>query len=102
MSNRINGSFFFKRTATGNLIGEFTNTESSEITPEVAVPQGQNTSFSGIYTSTWFDTEHHLSTLLITQNGVKFKLEWREPTKKGYKGEGMLVDGILVGHYEQL
>ena len=57
---KLIGSFYFDRTASGNLVGEFVNNQSSFVMTESANPKGKFPNFIGKYDSTWLDTSTHL------------------------------------------
>ena len=99
---KLIGTFYFKQTIYGNLIGEFTNNTSEEILTETASLEGKNKDFEGTYNSIWFDVELHQSTLSITKKLNKYLLKWTESGKSQYEGEGILVDSILIGFYKMI
>ncbi|SDW64785.1 hypothetical protein SAMN05444410_104205 [Hydrobacter penzbergensis] len=86
----------------GNLIGEFTNNESEEVTSESASLSGESIDYEGTYSSTWFDVEPHSLILNIRRNQEKYKFSWVELDRQSYEGEGILVDEMLIGHYRML
>ncbi len=101
------GSFYFKQTPSGNLIGEFTNSIMEDIITESADKKPGTKGFNGEFVSSWVEYEvAHVTLLTIkgpTPNG-KFSLHW-EPVSDGtsrFKGEGMIVDGILIGYYKSI
>ena len=94
------GSFYFKQTSSSNLIGEFTNNESTEILAETATPSKLIKEYDGVFDSVWFDIELHRAELTISKIENKYKLKWIEPGKPSFEGEGMLVDNILIGYYK--
>lgn len=101
MSKVFTGSFYFDRTVNGNLIGEFSNNETEFIMTESAITKTINSTFEGLYTSTWYDDEQQKATLEITKIGFKYKLNWTEPGKQEYEGEGFLTADKLVGFYKK-
>ncbi len=101
------GSFFFKKTQNGNLIGEFSNNQSDIISTESAdrTDPSDFSDFVGVYNATWQQNgETFFRTLSISlkQNNLHriYELRWvdsnRHPT---FYGEGFLVENILIGHY---
>ena len=101
MSN-ITGSFYFKRTKFGNLIGELINYASDNVITETAnLISDIGDDYSGDYQATWIDISNHLAELKITKISNKYKLEWSEPNNLSYLGEGFLVDDTLIGSYYQ-
>ena len=99
MSKKLIGTFYFKRTLHGNIIGEFTNNDSSKIMTESATPKSSTIDFEGEYNSNWFDITTHSADLNIEKNGNKFKINWTELHNPSYEGEAILVDDLLVGYY---
>jgi len=102
---KVKGTFYFKSTVNGNLLGEFTNNNSKEIMTESATLDNDLESeliFVGNYRSVWFDIVLKEMNLEIREEGIKYYLSWSENGIEIYKGEGFLVDEILVGHYYQL
>lgn len=104
MGNFI-GRFYFKRTKTGNLIGEYSNSEMTEVRTESSNAISESQSFVGKYQSIWSDGTDSTSAILSinykphTNNRI-YSLEWTNSSGKIlYKGEGMLVDDILIGDY---
>ena len=93
------GSFYFDKTVNGNLIGEFSNNETDFIMTESAMTKINKPTFEGTYTSTWYDVDLNKATLEITKIGCKYKLDWTEPGKQGYEGEGFLTGDKLIGFY---
>ena len=106
--NKIAGRFFFKKTDNGNLIGEFSNNDpSSKISTESAdlQPEIHNSGFIGTFHSTWQEAgKPFFAVLTISQktNSKLFTLEWNRNNEPIFKGEGMLVDGVLIGDYHQV
>jgi len=100
----ITGSFYFKKTFNGNLIGEFANNDpSSMVITENANIQNSIFGFIGTYISTWYDNASHQAQLEIKAIGNKstFSLIWTENGKITYEGEAFLQDeNILVGFYQ--
>ena len=98
------GQFYFKQSVNGNLLGEFSNNQSSINTTESADIIHHNISdFRGTYNTTWQeDGEPFFATLTITfksnTRGI-YSLEWRRNNTIIYWGEALIVDNILVGHY---
>lgn len=101
------GAFYFKLTDLGNLIGEYLSDDKDRrITTESAntIEPKDIKDFTGTYLSGWLENEKPYSTTLeIKPHRVKgrYILNW-EPLSNGsgrFQGEGMLVDGILIGYY---
>ena len=95
------GSFYFKQTITGNLIGEFINNDSFDVHVESAKRVNDQQLFEGTYDSTWFDETLHLATLTISRVGNKFNLEWNDSKSIHYEGQGFIVDSMLIGYYRR-
>jgi hypothetical protein len=113
---RTHGTFYFKLTTAGHLLGEYSNPDTPRARPECAFrPDGtasaDRTTFAGIYTSTWYEPgqvpEVVAATLTIvakSESGnpaTQFILTWTELESPNvmFRGEAMLNDGILIGHY---
>lgn len=103
----IIGSFYFKKTINGNLIGEFTNIDpTATIRTENANVTIPGPGFNGTYISTWYDNDLHSAQLEIKSKGTTgaLILEWREGTNANliYMGEGFLQDeNTLIGFYQK-
>lgn len=110
---KITGRFFFKLTANGNLLGEYSNDLSSRCVTEAAnrifsAKEPERISrydFEATYESVWRETLDRCvcSNLTISRKkgctGI-FSLEWKSPAGvHQFDGEGMLCDEILVGNY---
>lgn len=101
MSMPFTGSFYFDKTINGNLIGEFSNSETDFIMTESALTRASKAGFEGIYISTWYDIDLNKATLEIIKMGCKYTLDWSEPGKQGYEGEGFLTGDRLIGFYRK-
>jgi len=93
------GSFYFKQTPSGNLIGEFINNYSSSINVESAKLKRFLENFVGDFTSVWDDGVLHKAKLKITKKYDKYIVEWTDPGHYNYEGEAIVVDNILMGYY---
>ena len=109
--SRINGRFYLKLTANGNLLGEWSNsdpscdrcfTEAANRTGEVDAGSDREVSrFVGDYVSVWSETltDGVACPLEIRLHGQKqgvFTVVWQGR----FRGEAMLCDdNILVGDY---
>ncbi|MBK8038553.1 MAG: hypothetical protein IPK22_15700 [Verrucomicrobiaceae bacterium] len=115
---RTHGTFYFKLTTAGHLLGEYSNPGTPRARPECAfrgdnIPNSDRTSFAGTYISTWFEPgevpEAVMATLTIAAKSApadpttQFTLIWTEGASGSpnvmFRGEAMLNDGILIGHY---
>lgn len=104
---KVSGRFYFKRTITDNLLGEFSNYFESNIFTECADKINQGGAFIGKYYSTWQENGNPVFALLKikyrTQTNNKiFVLEWFVEGKLKYQGEAFICDEILVGDYKEL
>jgi len=106
MKDKVLGSFYLKRTATGNLLGEYTNNELPYICTESAdFLKGGKFPFEGLYTSTWREIEGSVICQLDIKikedtNNLKYRLLWKAVESEAvFEGQGFVVDGILVGNY---
>ena len=100
------GRFYYKQTRNGNLIGEFSNNKSERNYTESAnILSGFFAEFIGNYTATWNENAPTSLDLIITNkpstNGI-FTLTWSENGKAIFKGEGFIVDNILIGDYQDI
>ncbi len=102
----IIGRFYFKRTASGNLIGEFSNNTMEKNCTEGANRIYPDTgSFVGTYITTWSEiSSPEVSEMVIMPKlGCIniFTIEWTDLTNKKtiFWGEGMIVDDMLIGDY---
>lgn len=98
------GRFYFRQTSNGNLLGEYSNTlmnhnrtESADIISDFNLP------FIGKYRSTWFEQSAQSLELeiefKINSNDRIYNLTWRNTRSVVFRGEGFLVDNILIGDY---
>ncbi len=103
----IHGRFYFKQTANGNLLGEYSNQISTQNTAESSNLLGNFTDpFIGEYQSVWFELgnrapdamqltiEHKPGTF-----GRIYKVEWSDANRIVFIGEAFLVDDLLIGNY---
>jgi hypothetical protein len=104
----IIGRFYFKQTNYGNLIGEFSNNEMNRnLTESANILESYEAMYTGKYRTTWFETG--TTTLILeitfreqTDNNI-YILVWRnEKNETIFKGEGFIVDNILIGDYQDL
>jgi hypothetical protein len=111
--SKITGRFYFKLTANGNLLGEYSNNQSSCCVTEAAnrilekgVPVcNERYDFVATYKSVWRESGDGgvCSDLSIrVKEGCSgiYSLEWKSSAGvHQFDGEGMLCDEILVGNY---
>jgi hypothetical protein len=108
MASTIIGRFYLKKTSNGNLIGEFSNDHSNDISTESCDLRGiADGSYPGAYYSTWQEGGKPLfANLTIAQqpegNNRLFSLEWSRDGACIFQGAGMLCDNILVGDYRSV
>lgn len=103
---KIIGRFYFKQTRNGNLLGEFSNYKSTRnFTESANIISGFHSDFIGNYIATWNENKPTTLNLTITNkpstNGI-FSLVWSENDKPIFKGEGFIVDDILLGDYQDV
>jgi hypothetical protein len=104
MPNKIYGRFYFKKTSNGNLIGEWSNRESVEVSTESAdlfePGEDPKVPFVGKYHTTWQENGNPRHQVLDIkkkqQNSPIYALRWGNDA---FTGEAMLCDDILVGDY---
>jgi|HubBroStandDraft_2_1064218.scaffolds.fasta_scaffold275467_2 hypothetical protein len=102
---KIIGRFYLKHTSNGNLIGEFSNDHSAEISTESCDLRGNANGYVGQYHSTWQENGNpFFADLEITHkpntNNKIFTLKWRGASN--FDGEGMFCDDILIGDYHSV
>lgn len=112
----IIGRFYFKPTASGNLIGEFSNNTLNRNCTEGAdriYPASQSVertyphpiSFVGEYYTTWNEnSSSQVSKMVIyPKTGCTniLTIEWTDLSSKKimFWGEGMIVGDMLIGDY---
>lgn len=107
MSNKekISGWFYFKITESGNLIGEFSSFDvmiNSSNSADIEEAKG----FIGTFNNVWLEGKSKLSMTLeikpIEESANRFNLTWKQgnDTMPTYTGLGTIVDGILIGNYD--
>lgn len=98
------GRFYFKQSINGNLLGEYSNaemnrnrTESADIVSVFSHP------FIGNYSSTLFEQSAQSLNLEIqfklNSNNRIYTLTWTNSQAIIFRGEGFLVDNVLIGDY---
>ena len=99
------GCFYFKRTVSGNLLGEFSDNQGDRVYAECAdleIPGEDEAGFAGSYRSAWRQgKDKHFANLVIkrnTKDKLIYTLTWKEKSYE-YTGHGMLCDGMLIGNY---
>ena len=107
---KIHGTFYFKLTDAGNLIGEYSNQTTERGRPESAYRNNtfDQIGFPGEYISTWFEPDP-INTSVVARLTIAPKnsstgqlvLDWKslDNSKDLFHGEAMLCDGILIGNY---
>lgn len=96
---QIIGSFYFKFTKAGNLIGEYYNIKIKKPKSESANSDTNTETWEGNYKSVW-EEEGVIYDLIIeknTNNG--YSLIWAHKSKTVYIGIGFEVDDKLIGAY---
>jgi hypothetical protein len=101
----IFGRFYFKRTASKNLVGEFSNDKSGIHTESADLVGNAGNDYFGDYYSTWQDSSSrslHADLNISPKPGFPgvYKLEWKRSRAIIFTGEGMLCDDILIGNYQ--
>ncbi len=98
----ILGSFYFNRTANGNLIGEYINQASPRVVTESADFISEEPNGDLIYQSTWFDGSGQNMRLLIRPKPDSiniFRFTWSDGTTDHFVGEAFLNDHMFIGAY---
>ena len=103
MSNHFVGSFYFKRTTSGNLLGEFSNNGDANLHVESARLVGSTTDFIGNYISSWDDGTISSANLKISPFGNKYQVVWSHKTGStiDYEGEAFVAGEMLIGYYRK-
>jgi hypothetical protein len=108
---RLIGRFYFKKTANGNLIGEYSNRDpaSARSYAEAATRIACGSEWVGDYTTTWCEAPKNECVSARLEIEAKpdcvgiFSLRWRPTSvpngKEMFVGEAMLCDDMLVGDY---
>lgn len=107
MSNKIIGTFYFRKTQSGNLIGEFSNNGIEEFNVECAnIKENYNINeFDAKYITTWLeDFESHTAELEIVKTDLNYKLKWYKinTNKLIFEGTAIEENNILIGKYNNL
>lgn len=102
----IIGTFYFKKTTNGNLVGEYTNNKTNYLSVECAqiTSSEKKNLFEGTYRTTWIEGEKPESaTLKISLQNIsvqKYDLTWKSNSDITlFKGQGFIMDEILLGTY---
>ena len=96
------GCFYFKKTSSGSLLGEFINNDDTKINIEAATQISNSFNFIGTYNCIWNDGTLKNADLTVTlKSSGRYKLEWvGKPIN--YYGEGIIIDDILMGYYSAI
>lgn len=102
--NEIIGSFYFTRTRSGNLLGEYTNFRTNRIFSQAASSTNLLSTIIGDYICVWFENNISVTSQLTIQfaidsNELKYQLTWIMENQQIFEGEAFFVDNTLVGHY---
>lgn len=101
----INGSFHFKLTNTGNLIGEYINNYDNVILSESANRISKGNGFPGEYLTSWIQNRQ---TAVISHLRIEeipdepfYKLTWIDLDKNiAFEGKATLLDETTIyGYY---
>ncbi|RZJ72095.1 MAG: hypothetical protein EOO45_11240 [Flavobacterium sp.] len=98
----ILGSFYFRHTSSGNLVGEFMNQLSERAATESADFRREMINGNMEYQSTWFDISGGKMRLEISPKPGShniFRFVWSEGNTQQFIGEAFLSDGIYIGVY---
>lgn len=104
------GRFYFKRTATGNLLGEYSHRRSDPrlVYAEAATRTSEGRGWEGTYRTVWREGPNFtpvFARLEIRQaegSTALFKVEWFDEAsaaRRIFEGEAMECDGNLIGDY---
>ena len=105
MSKLINGRFSFKKTHTGNLLGEFSNNLNEGVFTESADLCETIDGFEGTYKTTWQESGSAMICDLsikkkYTKSNNIYTLIWSDSSGIKFTGEAMIFDNILIGDYK--
>lgn len=100
------GRFYFKMTANGNLVGEYSHRDSTPTRcyAEAATRISDDTGWTGRYITTWCEApkcqcESAELSIQARPNGI-YALEWMgDKGKRLFSGEAMRCNDTLVGDY---
>lgn len=106
MDEIIRGWFYF-RLIGKNLVGEFSNNLINENIIHIALKNNSLHIYEGIYDTEWDENylSIHMNLVISNLGNNRFELVWRNPLNNNeitYKGLGTIVDGILIGSYDNL
>lgn len=101
---KLVGSFYFKLTKSGNLIGEYYNNKMEKGTnpkTECANLKSGNKRWVGSFNTIWQEESTIYDLEIIENNSPNsgFKLYWKQKNEVIYSGIGFEVDDILIGAY---
>ena len=106
---KINGTFYFSKTKSGNLLGEFTNNGLKEYIVESANINKDfcKEKFEAEYITNWLEDEETFIAKLIIErnsnNNKMFDLTWRDIKNNEpiFKGIAFKKRKILIGNYNE-
>lgn len=100
------GNFILTLTTSGNLIGEFTNEQTTDVLTESADRMsGEILKFQGEFLSTWQENRTAIITQLVIDlipntNELKYSLRWSHLNGNLiFYGEGFIFEQKLIGFY---
>jgi hypothetical protein len=111
--SKLIGRFYFKKTQNGNLVGEYSNNGMMAVDSECSNIDDTKIDdsdielpdlFNGNYISVWHDGKETKEARLNIKpkhgtTGI-YSLKWTALNNTiVFWGEGMIVDGILIGDY---
>lgn len=107
METLIKGRFYFKKTSSGNIIGEFSNETNNIISTESGDMNKKSDNFIGVYDTIWQErsTIHNAKLSISKKENIQdliFVLKWTRDEKIIFKGEAIMCDSILIGNYESV
>lgn len=104
MEERVVGSFIFKLTNSGNLIGEYFNNHQNTILSESANRISNGKGFEGQYTTSWLEGNtafvNRLTITRIIDTNI-FTLEWSSLRGvPSFRGKAtMIEENMIYGYY---
>lgn len=99
----VHGSFHFRLTNTGNLIGEYLNNIDQAILSESANRMSDDAGFAGEYITSWIENKQAMINYLKIEETSQnvFKLVWTDlDHNQVFEGKATLLEeNTIYGHY---
>ena len=97
----IRGWFYFRQNKLGKLDGQFSNNKVNLYIFHSAEALGETTDFIGEYDSLWEVNNQKINMKLNIKVDINNRiiLTWYDGKEIIYQGLGYILDGILIGNY---